>query len=143
MGYGSGYGKKGLGRYQDMKVQTASPAQIMIMLYDGAIRFSLQAKKKIEDKDFEGKGQFISKTQAIIDELMNSLDFNISPELCTNLQQLYIYINERLTHANIKMEADAMDEVIELLNTLRDGWKQALASEQQDPTVKKLNDGES
>jgi flagellar secretion chaperone FliS len=142
MGYGSGYGKKGLGRYQDMKVQTASPAQIMIMLYDGAIRFSLQAKKKIEAKDFEGKGVFISKTQAIIDELMNSLDFNIAPELCTNLQQLYIYINERLTHANIKMEAEAMNEVIELLNTLRDGWKQALASE-QDPTVKKLNDGES
>ena len=142
MGYGSGYGKKGLGRYQDMKVQTASPAQIMIMLYDGAIRFSLQAKKKIEDKDFEGKGVFISKTQAIIDELMNSLDFNIAPELCTNLQQLYIYINERLTHANIKMEAEAMNEVVELLNTLRDGWKQALASE-QDPTVTKLNDGES
>jgi flagellar protein FliS len=142
MGYGSGYGKKGLGRYQDMKVQTASPAQIMIMLYDGAIRFSLQAKKKIEEKDFEGKGVFISKTQAIIDELMNSLDFNIAPELCSNLQQLYIYINERLTHANIKMEADAMNEVIELLNTLRDGWKQALASD-QDPTVKKLNDGES
>ena len=142
MGYGSGYGKKGLGRYQDMKVQTASPAQIMIMLYDGSIRFSLQAKKKIEEKDFEGKGVFISKTQAIIDELMNSLDFNIAPELCTNLQQLYIYINERLTHANIKMEAEAMDEVIELLNTLRDGWKQALASE-QDPTVKKLNDGQS
>ena len=142
MGYGSGYGKKGLGRYQDMKVQTASPAQIMIMLYDGAIRFSLQAKKKIEEEDFEGKGVFISKTQAIIDELMNSLDFNIAPELCSNLQQLYIYINERLTHANIKMEAEAMNEVIELLNTLRDGWKQALASD-QDPTVKKLNDGES
>ncbi len=142
MGYGSGYGKKGLGRYQDMKVQTASPAQIMIMLYDGAIRFSLQAKKKIEEQDFEGKGVFISKTQAIIDELMNSLDFNIAPELCSNLQQLYIYINERLTHANIKMEAEAMNEVIELLNTLRDGWKQALASD-QDPTVKKLNDGES
>ena len=142
MGYGSGYGKKGLGRYQDMKVQTASPAQIMIMLYDGAIRFSLQAKKKIEEQDFEGKGVFISKTQAIIDELMNSLDFNIAPELCSNLQQLYIYINERLTHANIKMEAEAMNEVIELLNTLRDGWKQALTSD-QDPTVKKLNDGES
>ena len=56
MSYGSGYGKKGLGRYQDMKVHTASPAQIMIMLYDGAIRFSLQAKKKIEERDFEGKG---------------------------------------------------------------------------------------
>ena len=72
---------------------------------------------------------------------MNSLDFNIAHELCSNLQQLYIYINERLTHANIKMEAEAMNEVIELLNTLRDGWKQALASD-QDPTVK-LNDGES
>lgn len=142
MGYGSGYGKKGLGRYQDMKVQTASPAQIMIMLYDGAIRFSLQAKKKIEEKDYEAKGVFISKTQAIIDELMNSLDFTIAPELCTNLQQLYIYINERLTHANINLEASSMDEVIQLLNTLRDGWKQALASE-ADPTVTKISEGDS
>ena len=141
MGYGSGYGKKGLGRYQDMKVQTASPAQIMIMLYDGAIRFSLQAKKKIEEKDFEGKGVFISKTQAIIDELMNSLDFTIAPDLCTNLQKLYIYINERLTHANIQLDPEAMDEVIQLLNTLRDGWKQALASD-ADPTVTKISEGD-
>ena len=141
MGYGSGYGKKGLGRYQDMKVQTASPAQIMIMLYDGAIRFSLQAKKKIEEKDFEGKGDFISKTQAIIDELMNSLDFTIAPDLCTNLQKLYIYINERLTHANIQLDPEAMDEVIQLLNTLRDGWKQALASD-ADPTVTKISEGD-
>ena len=141
MGYGSGYGKKGLGRYQDMKVQTASPAQIMIMLYDGAIRFSLQAKKKIEERDFEGKGVFISKTQAIIDELMNSLDFTIAPDLCTNLQKLYIYINERLTHANIQLDAEAMDEVIQLLNTLRDGWKQALASD-ADPTVTKISEGD-
>ena len=135
MGYGSGYGKKGLGRYQDMKVQTASPAQIMIMLYDGAIRFTLQAKKKLEEKDFEGKGIFISKTQAIVDELMNSLNFTIAPELCENLQQLYIYINERLSEANIKCDAEVLDEVIGLLNTLRDGWKQALASEPQDPTA--------
>ena len=141
MGYGSGYGKKGLGRYQDMKVQTASPAQIMIMLYDGAIRFSLQAKKKIEERDYEGKGVFISKTQAIIDELMNSLDFTIAPELCTNLQKLYIYINERLTHANIQLDPEAMAEVIQLLNTLRDGWKQALASD-ADPTVTKISEGE-
>jgi flagellar protein FliS len=140
MGYGSGYGKKGLGRYQDMKVQTASPAQIMIMLYDGAIRFSLQAKKKIEDRDFEGKGIFISKTQAIIDELMNSLDFSIAPDLCSNLQQLYIYINERLTHANIQLDPEAMEEVIQLLNTLRDGWKQALATE-QDPTQRAEDEG--
>lgn len=141
MSYGSGYGKKGLGRYQDMKVQTASPAQIMIMLYDGAIRFSLQAKKKIEEKDYEGKGILISKTQAIIDELMNSLDFNIAPELCAQLQQLYIYINERLSDANIKLNPEAIEEVVGLLNTLRDGWKQALASENQDPTVKRLQEG--
>ena len=132
MAYGGGYGKKGLGRYQDMKVQTASPAQIMIMLYDGAIRFSLQAKKKIEERDFEAKGVFISKTQAIIDELMNSLDFNIAPELCANLQNLYLYMNERLSTANIRLDQEAIDEVVTLLSTLRDGWKQALAGE--DPT---------
>jgi flagellar protein FliS len=123
-----------------MKVQMALLVQIMIMFYDGAIRFSLQAKKKIEERDFEGKGVFISKTQAIIDELMNSLDFTIAPDLCTNLQKLYIYINERLTHANIQLDAEAMDEVIQLLNTLRDGWKQALASD-SDPTVTKISEG--
>ena len=80
------------------------------------------------DKDFEGKGIFISKTQAIIDELMNSLDFSIAPDLCSNLQQLYIYINEKLTEANIKLDIEALDEVVGLLNTLRDGWKQALAT---------------
>ena len=128
-----GYGKKQLGRYQDMKIQTASPEQIMIMLYDGAIRFSLQAKKKMVDKDFEGKGIFISKTQAIIDELMNSLDFSIAPDLCSNLQQLYIYINEKLTEANIKLDIEAIDEVVGLLNTLRDGWKQALATNASQP----------
>ena len=128
-----GYGKKQLGRYQDMKIQTASPEQIMIMLYDGAIRFSLQAKKKMVEKDFEGKGIFISKTQAIIDELMNSLDFSIAPDLCSNLQQLYIYINEKLTEANIKLDIEAIDEVVGLLNTLRDGWKQALATNASQP----------
>ncbi len=142
MSYGSGYGKKGLGRYQDMKVHTASPAQIMIMLYDGAIRFSLQAKKKIEEKDYESKGIFISKTQAIIDELMNSLDFNVLPELCGRVQQLYIYMNEKLTDANIKLNAESIDEVVNLLTTLRDAWKEALASEGQDPTVKKSGDEE-
>jgi flagellar protein FliS len=142
MSYGSGYGKKGLGRYQDMKVHTASPAQIMIMLYDGAIRFSLQAKKKIEEKDYESKGIFISKTQAIIDELMNSLDFNVLPELCGRLQQLYIYMNEKLTDANIKLNAESIDEVVNLLTTLRDAWKEALASEGQDPTVKKSGEEE-
>jgi flagellar protein FliS len=136
MSYGSGYGKKGLGRYQDMKVHTASPAQIMIMLYDGAIRFSLQAKKKIEERDFEGKGVFIGKTQAIVDELMNSLDFNVSPELCGRLQQLYIYMNEKLTDANIKLNTESIDEVVNLLTTLRDAWKQALDTE-GDPTAKK------
>ena len=136
-----GYGKKQLGRYQDMKIQTASPEQIMIMLYDGAIRFSLQAKKKMVEKDYEGKGIFISKTQAIIDELMNSLDFNIAPDLCSNLQQLYIYINEKLTEANIKLNIEAIDEVVGLLNTLRDGWKQALAANANAAAVGKPEKG--
>ena len=124
-----------------MKVHTASPAQIMIMLYDGAIRFTQQAKRKIQEQDYESKGVLISKTQAIIDELMNSLDFSLAPDLCSQLQQLYIYINERLSTANVNMDTAALDEVVELLGTLRDGWKSALASLPQDPTVQRLKDG--
>lgn len=129
------YGSSNLQRYKAVKIQTASPAQIMIMLYDGAIRFSLVAKKKIEDKDYAAKGTYIGKVQAIVSELMSSLDFSIAPELCSRLEQLYIYIIEQLTISNLELKTEPLDVVVELLKTLRDGWSEALTSLPTDPTV--------
>ena len=129
------YGSSNLQRYKAVKIQTASPAQIMIMLYDGAIRFSLVAKKKIEEKDYAAKGTYIGKVQAIVSELMSSLDFSIAPELCSRLEQLYIYIIEQLTISNLELKTEPLDVVVELLKTLRDGWSEALTSLPTDPTI--------
>lgn len=131
----NGYAQSSFQRYRAVKIQTASPAQIMIMLYDGAIRFALIAKKKIEEKDYAAKGTYIGKVQAIISELMSSLDFSIAPELCTQLEQLYIYMMEQLTEANLNLDVDKLDVVVRLLRTLRDGWSEALGSLPADPTA--------
>ncbi len=80
----NGYSQSSYQRYRAVKIQTASPAQIMLMLYDGAIRFAKIAKNKIDEGDMSSKGTYVGKVQAIISELMSSLDFSIAPELCTN-----------------------------------------------------------
>jgi flagellar protein FliS len=137
----NGYGQSSFQRYRAVKIQTASPAQIMIMLYDGAIRFALIANKKIEEKDYAGKGTYLGKVQAILSELMSSLDFFVAPELCERLEQLYLYMMERLTKANLDLTTEPVDEVVELLKTLRDGWSEALTSLPTDPTVGRTPNG--
>ncbi|MCK6572156.1 flagellar export chaperone FliS [Myxococcota bacterium] len=139
----NGYSQSSLQRYRAVKIQTASPAQIMLMLYDGAIRFTQIAKMKIEERDLAGKGTYIGKVQAIISELMSSLDFSIAPELCTQLQQLYMYMMEQLTEANIRLKTEPLDVVVSLLTTLREGWGQALTSLPVDPTLSKVQNGEA
>jgi flagellar protein FliS len=139
----NGYGQSNFQRYRAVKIQTASPAQIMLMLYDGAIRFALIAKKKIEEKDYAAKGTYIGKVQAIVSELMSSLDFSMAPELCERLEQLYLYMMERLTDSNLELKVEPLDEVVELLKTLREGWNEALTSLPNDPTTNRKPTGGS
>ncbi len=133
----NGYNQSSFQRYRAVRIQTASPAQVMLMLYDGAIRFARTAKQKIETGDLAGKGTYLGKVQAIISELMSSLDFSVAPELCEQLEQLYMFMIEQLTEANLQLEVAPVDTVIELLETLRDGWGQALGSLPGDPTAGK------
>ena len=92
MGYGSGYGKKGLGRYQDMKIQTASPAQIMIMLYDGAIKNLEKSRVGLSEPSTSRSqevGIALSKAMGIIGELRASLDHAAGGEISRYLDRLY------------------------------------------------------
>lgn len=131
----NGYGRSSFQRYRAVKIQTASPAQVMLMLYDGAIRFAHVAQRKLAENDMPGKGTYLGKVQAIVSELMSSLDHTVAPELCERLQSLYAYMMERLSHANLKRESEPIDEVIALLTTLREGWSEALQSLGEDPTT--------
>lgn len=113
-------------QYQSTQVATASREQILIMLYDGAIRFVRQAGFAIEGGDWVKKREGINKAIAIVSEFRNTLDHQIGGEIAANLDALYEYMLRELVKANAQNDLKALRVVEELLSGLRDTWKQAI-----------------
>ncbi|MDD2432469.1 MAG: flagellar export chaperone FliS [Clostridia bacterium] len=112
-------------QYQQQQVFTAPPDKLLLMLFDGAIRFCNQAKKALGGKKLEEGHHYIMKAENIILELMTSLkmDFAFSQQLYA----LYEYLYRRLVKANIEKDVVLLDEVIELLTELRQTWAEVAA----------------
>ncbi len=115
--------------YQNNSVNTASPGELTLMLYNGSLKFIHIAKKAIEEKNIELKNTNIQKTQAIVNELMVTLNTDL--EVSQNLMSLYDYINRRLTEANIKNEVAILDEVEGYITEFRDTWKEVIQLNRQ------------
>lgn len=116
-------------------VETASPHQLILMLYDGAISALVKARAHMQRKEIALKGQFISKAIAIIDEgLKLSLDEKAGGELAQNLKALYDYMCKRLLMANLNNDVEAIDEVGRLLSDLKGAWA-AIGKPQQTAAV--------
>ena len=113
-------------QYKQNAVLTASPETILIMLYDGAINFLLRAKIAIEDKDIDQTHLYITKTQKIIREFMDTLDMDTAGEIGENLYRLYEYLHHRLIQANIKKDTEIVDEVLGHLRSLKQTWEEAI-----------------
>lgn len=113
-------------QYQQNQIATASREQILIMLYDGAIRFSQQAKMAIDDNDMATKGKYIGKTMAIIAEFSTSLDHEIGGHIAQELDALYAYMLRELSNANVSNDKEKIDVVIGLLKDLRATWAEAI-----------------
>lgn len=113
-------------RYQAVQIESASPGQILLALYDGCIRFCRAAQVHIEAGDVAAKGKMISKAVAILGELRSTLDHNVAPELCDSLERLYVFFQEQLSMANIKMDGSLIDPVINLMVDLRNAWGEAV-----------------
>lgn len=109
------------------QVRTASPEKIMIMLYDGAIRFLRQARQAMEEGDRVGRLKKISRVVAILTELSNTLDFEKGGEIAENLDGLYWYMIRELTSVNIRETVEPMDSAENILLELREAWVQAIA----------------
>jgi flagellar protein FliS len=112
--------------YLRTKVLTATPEQLQLMLYDGAIRFGEQAKLALEKKDFEASYNMISKVQKIITELNSSLKHDVAPDLCKRMAALYNYIYRRLVDANIERTIPPLLEALDLLKYQRETWAMLL-----------------
>ncbi len=103
-------------------VNSASPMQLILLLYDGAIGSLATAKGQMQDMKFAEKGRLISKAIGIIEGLRSVLDFDKGGDISNNLNDLYEYMKHRLTIANLKNDPEGPAEVIRLLNDLRTAW---------------------
>lgn len=110
--------------YLTNKVMTASPQEITLMLYDGAIRFCTRALKNIDDSEVEEAHQSIVKAQNIIEEFMIVVDRKY--EVGDNLYLMYDYMYRRLVEANLRKDKQIIEEVVGLLREIRDSWKEAM-----------------
>jgi len=114
----------GYEKYKEQGVMTASPGDLILMLYDGCIKNLKLAKIALEDKNFEDSNSLIQLAEDIIEELIMSLDLRI--ELSEQLLELYTFMNRELIEANVKKDIKKIDSVIELMSDLRDTWEKAI-----------------
>jgi flagellar secretion chaperone FliS len=112
--------------YLKTKVMTASPAELRLLLIDGAIRFAEQAKRGYEERNYEAAFEGTTKAQNILMELMNSLRPDQSPELCARLSSLYTFMYKSLVEASSTRETRLVDEVLSLLRFERETWQMCL-----------------
>ena len=119
--------------YQQNSIQTASPGELTMMLYNGCLKFIRLAKKGIENENIEQKNVNIQKAQNIINELMVTL--NPEVEISNQMRPLYDYMNRQLIQANIKDDVEILSEVEGLVSEFRDTWKEVLKLNKQQKQV--------
>lgn len=110
-------------KYRQSSVQTATPGQLIIMLYDGAIKFIKMGMEGLAPKDYQKVNINFGKAQTIISELMSTL--NMSYPIAKDLSSLYEYMNHLLIQANIKKMSEPAEEVLGYLAELRETWLEA------------------
>lgn len=111
-------------QYQKNKILTATPAEVTLMLYEGAIKFCNIAIMAIEQNDIEKAHTNIRKTQRIIEEFRNTLDRKYP--VAEDFDRIYVYVLRRLFDANIKKDKETLEEVNMHLRSLRDTWKEVM-----------------
>lgn len=115
--------------YLEMSIRTASPVQLVVHLYDGALRFVRQAKEHhAADRPLD-RGRAISRAMAIVHELSGSLDFEQGADVARNLDALYRFAADQLFEANRAQRAECLDTVIATLEPLRDAWMSIASGE--------------
>ena len=115
-------------QYNNSKVLTASPAELTLMLYDGAIKFCNIAIMAIEKKDIEKSHINIVKVENIINYLQSTLDTKYP--VSEDYDRIYTYLQQRLAQANIRKDPEILEEVCEHLRSVRDTWKEVMAKNQ-------------
>lgn len=122
--------------YKDTEISTADQGKLIIMLYEGAIRFLRIAAENMSPRTYDVVNNNIIKSQDIITELMLSLNMEAGGEIAENLFNLYAYMKKRLLEGNMNKDAAILKEVIKMLENLKTAWDDA--SLKADPSTQKV-----
>jgi flagellar secretion chaperone FliS len=122
-------------QYQNTQIQTASTGDLILLLYDGAIRFLNRAVLGIEEKRLDAAHADIVRGQDIVLELMTGLDFERGGELAVNLRELYLFMYQTLLQANLKKDVEKIHTVIRLLDNVRGAWQVVVRGEAAAPVA--------
>ena len=115
---------QGYAAYANNKVATASPGELTLMLYEGAIKFCNIAITGVEEKDIEKAHRNIIKVENIIEEFQSTL--NHKYPVAKDFDAVYTYLMDRLREANLKKDKEILEEVLKHLRTMRDTWKEVM-----------------
>ena len=110
--------------YRQSNIMTADPKRLVLMCYEGAIGSLKQAKAKYESEEYEAKAKAVQRFQDIVNELLCALDFEKGGQIATNLQAIYDYAIRRVLQADMAKETTGFDEVIAMLEDLREAWEE-------------------
>lgn len=126
------YGKNAHSTYQSVQVTTTDRGRLLLMMYEGAIKFLRQAKAGLEAEDIPKFCRFLSKAQAIIAELMNTLDFEKGGSIARDLDRLYDFMLFYLTEANLYRDPERITKTIDLINTIYSAYKEIIEGNKND-----------
>lgn len=113
---------KGLNAYRQTEVQSRTPLELVVMLYDGALRFLAVAHDAVVRRDIPARRDAIAKVLAIVSELQSTLDLERGGVVATDLDGLYTYITTRVMDATAKNDTAPLEDARRLLETLRNAW---------------------
>jgi flagellar secretion chaperone FliS len=114
--------------YKEQSILTATPGQLVVMLYDGCLRFLHQAALAMRDGDMASSGNRLSRAEAIIDELLTTLDLEQGGVIASRLQGIYVFCNRHLLEARTERDVEKIEKVSELMSELRESWAQVAAT---------------
>lgn len=116
--------RQGYAAYANNKIMTATPAELTLMLYEGAIKFCNIAIDAVEKKDISRAHNNIVKVENIIEEFQATL--NHKYPVAKDFENVYAYLHQRLVEANIRKDKEILEEVLEHFRTMRDTWKEVM-----------------
>ena len=130
-------GKSGYQKYKETSIQSASREKILLMLYEGAIKFTKRAIAGAEAKKIAERAENICRVYDIVLELNNTLDHNVGGKLASDLEQLYMFVTDQLSKSNATGDAAPLYAALKILEVLHDGWVKAIDSLKKQENVRK------